>query len=95
MSAEALYRAMGLKGYEVEDTWEAKSGSLFVLVSVPRELLRCRVCRSRNVHRHESKPRLWKAAPLGLMPVIVTMESPRVKMAAIVSSSPSWWFKAP
>ena len=27
MSAEALYRSMGLQGYEVEDTWEGRSCS--------------------------------------------------------------------
>ena len=42
MSAAALYRSMGLKGFEVEDTWEGKNGALFVSVSVPRETLRCR-----------------------------------------------------
>ena len=26
MSAAALYRSMGLQGYEVEDTWEGKNG---------------------------------------------------------------------
>lgn len=79
MSAEALYRGMGLKGYEVEDTWQGKNGALFVLVSVPRESLRCRSCRSRNVHLHESKQRFWKAAPLGLTPVWITLKTPRVK----------------
>ena len=44
MSAAALYRSLGLKGYEVEDTWEGKNGALLVLVSVPRESLRCRSC---------------------------------------------------
>ena len=82
MSAAALYRSMGLKGYEVEGTWEGKSGSLLVLVSVPRESLRCRSCRScrcRRVHLHEHRNRCWKAAPLGLTPVLVTMKTPRVK----------------
>ena len=79
MSAESLSRAMGLKGYEVEDTWEAKNGSLFVLVSVPRESLRCRSCGCRRVPVHEHRERFWKAAPLGLTPVTVTMQAPRVK----------------
>ena len=79
MSAAALYRSMGLQGYEVEDTWEGKNGSLFVSVSVPRETLRCRSCRCRRVHLHEHRDRSWKAAPLGLTPVIVTMKTPRVK----------------
>ena len=35
MSAAALYRSMGLKGFEVEDNWEGKNGALFVSVSVP------------------------------------------------------------
>jgi len=53
MSAEALCRSMGLKGYEVEDTWEGNNGALFALVSVPRESLQCR-----HVHLHEHRYRL-------------------------------------
>ena len=79
MSAELLYRVMGLKGYEVDDAWEGKNGALFVAVSVPRESLRCRKCRCRHVHLHDSKQRCWKAEPIGLTPVIVTMKTPRVK----------------
>lgn len=79
MSAGVFYQTMGLKGYVVEDSWEGQDGALWVRVSVPRESLRCRHCRSRRVHLHESKARFWKAAPLGLTPVIVTMETPRVK----------------
>ena len=52
---------------------------MFVLVSVPRESLRCRSCRCRNVHLHEHRMRSWKAAPLGLTPVIVMLKTPRVK----------------
>ena len=79
MFAAALYRPMGLNGSEGEDTWERKNGSLFVLVSVPRESLRCRSCRCRRVHLHEHRNRCWKAARLGLTPVLVPMKTPRVK----------------
>ncbi len=79
MSVGVFYQALGLKGYVVEDSWEGKNGALWVRVSVPRESLRCRCCRSRCVHVHESKDRFWKAAPLGLTPVIVAMRTPRVK----------------
>lgn len=70
---------MGLIGYEVEDTWEGKDGSLFVSVSVPRESLCCRSCHSRRVHLDDWRDRFWKGAPLGLTPVTVTMRTPRVK----------------
>ncbi|MEI8016501.1 MAG: ISL3 family transposase [Nitrospira sp.] len=78
MSALALYRAMGLTGYDVEETWEDE-GALYVVVSVPRESLRCRGCGCRRVHRDERKPRWWKAAPLGLKAVFVAMVVPRVR----------------
>ena len=87
MSVESLYRVMGLKGYEVEDVWEGKNGMLFVEVSVPRGALRCRNCRCRRVHRHDSKQRFWKAAPIGLTPVSVTMRTPRVKCLACGSQT--------
>lgn len=57
MSGSALYRAMGLQGYEVEDTGEGKNGALFVLVSVACESLRCRNCRCRRVPLHEYRQR--------------------------------------
>ena len=45
MSAAGLYRALGLDGYRVLDTWHSESeGLLRVLVEAPRELLRCRAC---------------------------------------------------
>lgn len=79
MSTGALYHKMGLTGYEVEDTWEGNHGELFVLVSIPRESLRCRRCGCKRVHLHESRQRFWKGAPLGLIPVQITMRVPRVK----------------
>ncbi len=88
MSAAALYRKMGLKGYEVKDTWEGQNGALYVEVSVPRESLRCRKCGCRRVHLHEHRERFWKGAPLGLLPVIVTRRTPRVK--CLSCSSKTW-----
>jgi len=79
MSTDGLYHEMGLRGYRVEDTWQGENGALFVLVSVPRESLQCRNCKCGRVHVHEWRQRFWKAAPLGLTPVVVTMKTPRVK----------------
>ena len=74
MSAVALYHEMGLNGYHVEDTWQGGDGALYVLVSVPRACLECRSCGCRKVHLNEWHQRFWKAAPLGLTPVFVTMK---------------------
>lgn len=79
MSAPALYREMGLEGYRIEDTCRGEDGALYVLISVPRESLCCRNCGCSRVHLHDSCQRFWKAAPLGLTPVFVTMKAPRVK----------------
>lgn len=87
MSAGALYREMGLEGYRVEDTWQGKDGALYVLIGVPRESLCCRTCGCSRLHLHESRQRFWKAAPLGLMPVFVTMKSPRVKCLSCESKT--------
>ena len=78
MSAEALYEAMGLEGYEVEGTWE-DDGTLYVQVVVPRESLACRKCGCQRVHVDERARREWKSAPLGVTPVVITMDSPKVK----------------
>lgn len=78
MSAEALYEAMGLEGYKVEGTWE-NDGALYVQVVVPRESLACRKCGCQKVHIDERARREWKSAPLGVMPVVITMDSPKVK----------------
>ena len=81
MSAEALYEAMGLEGYEVEGTWES-DGTIYVQVVVPRETLACRKCGCQRVHLDERARREWKSAPLGVMPVVITMDSPKVKCLA-------------
>ena len=78
MSAEALYKAMGLEGYEVEGTWE-NDGTLSVQVVVPRGALACRKCGCQRVHLDERARREWKSAPLGVTPVVITMDSPKVK----------------
>ena len=78
MSAEALYEALGLGGYEVEGTWE-DDWTLYVRVVVPREMLACRKCGCQRVHMDERARREWKSAPLGVTPVVITMDSPKVK----------------
>ena len=80
MSAEGLYRALGLDGYVVLDTWQSEAdGRVRVLIEAPRHALRCRSCGCSRVHVHEHKVRSWESAPLGLVPVDVVMDSPRVK----------------
>ena len=78
MSAEVLYEAMGLKGYVVEGAWEDE-GSIRVQVAAPREALSCGQCGCRRVHVHERARREWKSAPIGTTPVVITMDSPKVK----------------
>ncbi len=74
MSAAGLYRVLGL------DTWPSETdGRLRVLIQAPREGLRCRACGSSRVHVHEHAVRSWESAPIGLTPVDVVMDSPRVK----------------
>ena len=79
MSAEALYEVMGLKGYDVEGTWRLEEGVLYVQVAVPREALACRACGCSKVQRQGGQRREWKGAPIGVTPVVITMDSPRVK----------------
>jgi len=79
MSAERLYQMMGLIGYHVEDVWLSKKEELFVFVSIARADLCCRNCGCRRVHLNDGRRRLWKGVPLGLTPVIVAMQVPRVK----------------
>jgi transposase len=79
MSAERLYQMMGLIGYHVEDVWLNKTDELFVFVSVARDALCCRNCGCRRVHLDDGRRRLWKGVPLGLTPVFVAMQVPRVK----------------
>ncbi len=62
------------------DSWNSKSeGRVRVLVEAPRKSLRCRSCGCSRMHVHEHAVRSWESAPLGLTPVDVTMDSPRVK----------------
>lgn len=80
MSAAGLYEVLGLDGYRVLDSWFSESdGRVRVLIEAPREALRCRACGCSRVHVHEHAVRTWLSAPLGLAPVEVVMDSPRVK----------------
>jgi transposase len=80
MSAEGLYRALGLDGYVVLDTWCSEAdGRVRVLIEAPRAGLRCRSCGCSRVHVHDHAVRSWESAPLGLVPVDIVMDSPRVK----------------
>ena len=79
MSAAGLYEAKGLGGDDVEGTWTGDDGVLYVQVAVPRETLACRACGCSKVHRPGSERREWKGSPIGVTPVIITMDSPRVK----------------
>ena len=80
MSAAGLYRVLGLGGYRVLDSWFSEAdGRVRVLIEAPREGLRCRSCGCSRVHVHEHVVRSWESAPLGLTPVDVVMNSPRVK----------------
>ncbi len=80
MSAAGLYRALALDGYVVLDTWQSEvDGRVRVLVEASRERLRCRSCGGLRVHVHEHAVRTWLSAPIGLTPVEVVMDSPRVK----------------
>lgn len=79
MSGFVFYHEMGLDGYDVEDSWVGKNGTLFVLIGLAREHWECRKCSCRRVHAHESRERFWKACPLGMTPVVVTMKTPRVE----------------
>lgn len=86
MSAGALYEAMGLKGYLVEGAWEDE-GTIRIQVAVPREALSCGQCGCRRVHIHERARREWKSAPFGTIPVVITMDSPKVKCLRCHSKS--------
>ena len=69
-----------MDGYVVLDSWQSEAdGRLRVLIEAPREKLRCRSCGCSRVHVHEHAVRSWESAPMGLTPVDVVMDSPRVK----------------
>ena len=62
MSAEALYKEMGLRGYEVLRSWE-EDGALCVEVAARRAALTCKTCGCRRVHVHERRERWWQTPP--------------------------------
>ena len=78
MSAEALYKEMGLRGYEVLRSWE-EDGALCVEVAARRAALTCKTCGCRRVHVHERRERWWQAPPFGVKLLWIMMKSPRVK----------------
>lgn len=78
MSMRVLYRALGLKGYDIVDSWET-AHDISVVVEWPREKWCCPDCRSRRVTLHEWHQRSWRNVPIGLKSTWVHMSVPRVK----------------
>lgn len=78
MPANGLYRALGLKGYEIVEEHEL-GDHIEILVEWPRCKWRCPDCGSFHVHLHDWGFRSWRSAPIGVTRVFISMWVPRVK----------------
>lgn len=78
MSAKALYRVLGLKGYEIVAIHESDT-QLDVVVECPRNKWQCPDCGSHHVHLHDWGYRRWRNVPIGLQRTYVSMAIPRVE----------------
>ena len=77
MSSSLLYHALGVRGYRYLST-RFEQGEMIVRIELPREKLKCPACGSQHVHIIERFPRLWRTVSIGLKPVFIKMDVPKV-----------------
>ncbi|MEZ6057481.1 MAG: ISL3 family transposase [Planctomycetaceae bacterium] len=78
MSTSALYRAIGMKGYEhVSATQSAERFTL--RMRAPADCVKCPGCQSKSVIRRGTVDRLLHAPPIGLRPTVLFVSTPRVE----------------
>lgn len=77
MSTSLLYHGFGIRGYEYVKT-EYEGGKVLFTVRQDPEHLRCSACGSWEVVRRGSLPRRFRSLPIGVRPVQVVVEVPRV-----------------
>lgn len=78
MSSSLLYHALGVRGYQYLST-RFERGEMIVRIEQPREALRCPACQSDHVHINEWCPRIWRTVSIGLKPVFIEMDVPKVQ----------------
>ncbi|WP_437221971.1 ISL3 family transposase [Planctomicrobium sp. SH661] len=78
MSSCLLYHALGVRGYRYLST-RFEQGEMIVSIELPREKLRCPACGHGRVHVIERFPRMWRTVSIGLRPVFIEMDVPKVQ----------------
>src|SRR5690349_13736801 len=77
MSTTLLYRAFGVRGYQLRRT-EFHQGQVCFTLEQPRERYRCSHCGSAAVQAQGSKERFLQTIPIGLQPTFLCLKVPRV-----------------
>ncbi len=76
MSAAVLYNLFGLRGYEFVSA-EFHSG--LTVMEIRHGTLRCAVCRSKNVTKSGTIPRVLRHVPIGSKPLLLLLDVRRVE----------------
>ena len=77
MSTSFLYHALGLSGYKYVSQ-KFHEGSTIFHVSPKWRIVRCPVCKSRNVIRKGCCIRMLRTVPIGQKPIWLELEIPRI-----------------
>ena len=78
MTTQALYRAIGMGGYEPVGCWQ-KEGVFFLRMNAPQSCYRCPKCGHRDVTRRGTFDRTVHAPPIGLDRTQVFITAPRLE----------------
>ena len=81
MSTSLIYHAFGLKGYEYVHQ-QFVGGSIAFRIRPKSKLVRCSRCKSYQVIRRGVSERMLRTLPIGLKPVWLLVEVPRVACLA-------------
>ena len=77
MSTTLLYRIFNIRGYEYVST--RFEGSKVIITIRQKTKCRCPHCGSLNVTHRGTISRLFRGVPIGLHPVMIRLEIPRVE----------------
>lgn len=78
MDSSLLYHGFGVRGQEVLKT-EYKGGKIIVHIQTKEKLLRCSECGSKDVIKKGVTERIFRTAPIGLMPVYLKAKVQRLE----------------
>ncbi|WP_291329409.1 transposase family protein [Desulfovibrio sp. UCD-KL4C] len=86
MSTNFIYYALALSGYD--DVWQDfVAGNVLIYVKPKAKLVECSRCKDRHVIRKGRSERWLRTVPIGIKPIWIIVDVPRVQWKAQTTKS--------